>query len=141
MVQESLGARGIALRLLAALLLVLLTFNPSGYSYLHWLVGEFPHVSALAVAAGLGLLMCWIVFLGATMQSLGIGGVLLLLAFFAALAWTAVNINLLNVGSGHALAWVALVVTGLILGVGTCWSHLRRRLTGQTDVEEVDVHH
>ena len=43
-------------------------------------------------------------------------------------------------GGSHVLAWIALVVTGLILGIGMCWSSLRRTLSGQADVDEVDSH-
>ncbi|MFO1426279.1 MAG: DUF6524 family protein [Steroidobacteraceae bacterium] len=30
-----------------------------------------------------------------------------------------------------------LVILACILGLGMCWSHLRRRMSGQTDVDEV----
>ena len=40
---------------------------------------------------------------------------------------------------GHSVE-DALVVTGLILGIGMCWSSLRRALSGQADVDEVDSH-
>jgi hypothetical protein len=37
-----------------------------------------------------------------------------------------------------ALVWVGLIVLALILGIGMSWSHLYRRWTGQTVVDEVD---
>jgi hypothetical protein len=138
MPKEPLSARGFALRVAAALLLVFVTFNPSGYSYWHWLAGSLPQVRPLPVLVGVALLICWIVYLSATVQSLGMAGVALLLAFFGAAVWVAVYYRLLDLRAGHVAAWVALTITGLILGTGMCWSHLRRRLTGQTDVEEVD---
>jgi len=33
-------------------------------------------------------------------------------------------------------AGVALRIGAALLGLGMCWSHLRRRLTGQIDVDE-----
>jgi hypothetical protein len=32
-----------------------------------------------------------------------------------------------------------LLVSAIILAIGLSWSHLRRRLTGQADVDEVDA--
>jgi hypothetical protein len=140
MTQEPLTARGFALRVAAALLLVFVTFNPSGYSYWHWLSGSFPQVRPLPVLVGVALLIGWIIYVSATVRSLGTAGVTLLVAFFGAAIWAAADYHLLDLRSGHVAVWVALTVAGIILGAGMCWSHLRRRLTGQTDVEEVDHH-
>ena len=134
------GASGALARILAALTLVLLTFNPSGYSYSHWLAHGFPHVSAAQVVVGLLLLICWVIYVTATLRSLGLFGVTLLLALFAALVWLAVQNGWLQLSGGSALAWITVIATGLILGVGMCWSFVRRRLSGQTDVDEVHGH-
>jgi hypothetical protein len=138
MPQEQLTARGFALRVAAALLLVFLTFNPSGYSYWHWLSSSFPSVRPLPVLVGVALLIAWIVYVSATVRSLGTAGITLLIAFFGAAVWVAADYRLLDLRAGHVAVWVSLTVAGIILGTGMCWSHLRRRLTGQSDVEEVD---
>jgi len=140
MPQEPLDARGFALRIGAALLLVFLTFNPSGHSYWHWLSSSFPQVRPLPVLVGVALLIGWIIYVSATVRSLGTAGIALLIAFFGVAVWAAADYRLLDLRAGHVAVWVALTVTGIILGAGMCWSHLRRRLTGQTDVEEVDHH-
>jgi hypothetical protein len=140
MERNSMGASGALARILAAMALVLLTFNPSGYSYTHWLAQAFPHVSAAQVVAGLLLLICWVIYVTATLRSLGPFGVVLLLALFAALVWMAVQNGWLHLNGGSTLAWIAAIATGLILGVGMCWSFMRRRLSGQTDVDEVHGH-
>ena len=134
------GAGGALGRIAAALTLVLLTFNPSGHSYYHWLAQDFPHVSALQVVGGLALAIGWVIYVTATRRSLGIFGVTLLMALFAALLWLAVQYGWLHLAGGKALAWVIVVVTGLILGIGMCWSFVRRRLSGQADVDEVSRH-
>lgn len=134
------GASGVLARILAALALVLVTFNPSGYSYAHWIARAFPHVSAAQVVVGLLLLICWVIYVTATLRSLGPVGVVLLLALFSALVWMAVQNGWLHLNGGSALAWIAAIATGLILGVGMCWSSMRRRLSGQTDVDEVHGH-
>lgn len=134
------GARGALTRIIAALALVLLTFNPSGYSYYHWVARLFPHVSALQVVGGLMLAIGWVVYVTATRRSLGMLGVALLMALFAALLWLAVQNGWLHLSGSQALAWVIVVCAGLILGVGMCWSFVRRTLSGQTDVDEVSSH-
>jgi uncharacterized membrane protein YjgN (DUF898 family) len=134
------GVLGVLARVLAALALVLLTFNPSGHSYLHWIAQAFPHLTPFQLVGGLLLLIGWITYTTATLRSLGLLGVTLLLALFAALLWLATDSGWLHLQGGTALAWVAVIVTGLILGIGMCWSFVRRRLSGQTDVDEVHGH-
>ena len=134
---NSMGLGGVLARVLAALALVLITFNPSGHSYFHWVARDFPHLVPLQVIGGLLLLIGWITYATATLRSLGLLGVTLLLALFAALIWLAIDSGWLHLNGGSAFAWVAVIVTGLILGVGMCWSFVRRRLSGQTDVDEV----
>jgi hypothetical protein len=137
---NSMGASGVMARILAALALVLATFNPSGYSYGHWLTRGFPHVSAAQAVVGLVLLICWVIYVTATLRSLGLFGVTLLAALIAALVWLAVQNGWLHLSGGSVLAWIAVIATGLILGVGMCWSFVRRRLSGQADVDEVHGH-
>ncbi|MEO1460032.1 MAG: DUF6524 family protein [Pseudomonadota bacterium] len=37
------------------------------------------------------------------------------------------------------IQWLALLALGLTLGIGLSWSIVRRVLTGQTDVDDVDA--
>jgi hypothetical protein len=140
MAQDNLGFGGFGLRFGAALLLVLLTFNPSGFSYFHWLREALPDVTPPTVLLGIALLIGWVVFLRATMRSLGVGGVLLALAFFGVLVWSVVWYGWLSLDDTGALTWVALIVIAAILSMGLSWSHIRRRLSGQADVDQVDDH-
>jgi hypothetical protein len=130
---------GFVLRLLAALVLVFCTFNPSGYSFYHWVTRDLPHVNPAAVVVGIALIAAWVVFLTATMRSIGLVGVIILLAFFCAVIWMVVSWGWLDVHNGAAMAWITLMVFAIILAVGLSWSHMRRRLTGQADVDEVDA--
>lgn len=137
---ENFTVSGFMLRWLLALALVLLTFNPSGYSYFHWLIVGLPKVTPFVVVCGLGLLIGWIVLIGATMRSIGSVGVLLAAALFAALIWLLVAQGWLALSNLRAIVWIALIVVSAILAIGMSWSHVSRRLTGQTDVDEVDRH-
>ena len=121
-----------------ALALVLLTFNPSGYSYAHLLQDGFPKVTPLEAVAGVVLLIGWFVFLSATLRSIGVLGMLLALALFAALIWLIVSWGWVTLSNTSAILWIALVILALILAVGMSWSHLYQRWSGQATVDDVD---
>ena len=57
MADETPGFGGLVLRFAFALLLVLLTFNPTGRSYYHWLAAGLPAVDAPKALAGIALLI------------------------------------------------------------------------------------
>jgi Family of unknown function (DUF6524) len=138
---EAFTPLGFLLRLLAAIVLVLCTFNPTGYSYVHWVASVFPHITPAQAIAGIVLLVGWIVYLTATMRSIGLLGVTIGVAFFAAVVWLVVSWGWLDLHNANAMTWVALVVSAVILAIGMSWSHIRRRLSGQSDVDEVEQHH
>jgi Family of unknown function (DUF6524) len=130
----------ILLRILLAAVLVLSTFNPTGHSYLHWIAENVPHVTPLQAVAGVALIIGWVVNLRATLRSLGALGVVLLVAFLAAVVWLLASWGWLRFEQGGVMEWVVLAVVSIVLGVGMSWSHVRRRMSGQADVTDVDRH-
>jgi hypothetical protein len=66
---------GFLWRLLFAVALVLLTFNPTGHSYYHWLAEGFPSVSPVEAIAGILQLIGWIFFVRSTLAAMGVLGV------------------------------------------------------------------
>ena len=129
---------GFLWRLVFSVALVLLTFNPTGHSYYHWLADGFPSVQPLEVVAGIALLGAWIFFVRSTMAAMGTLGVVLLLALFGAIVWWVVSQGWLDVSNRSAMAWVVLLILGLVLGIGMSWSHIRREVSGQSAVDRVD---
>ena len=131
---------GFAMRIGFAILLVLLIFNPSGYSYYHWVSGEggWDTNVPLKVLAGVALLIAILVCARATYRSIKIVGVFLVAALLAAIVWVAYDFGLLDVKDPGVLQWVILLAMGFILGVGLSWSIVRRMLSGQLDVDDVD---
>ncbi len=127
-----------AARVLVALVLVFVTYNPTGYSYYDWAIAELPAFSALKAFAGVVLLIGWTIFIRATSRSLGAFGVILALAFFGTLFWLVTQWGLIPANSVTAVTYIVLVVVGAVLGTGMSWSHIRRRLSGQADVDEVE---
>jgi hypothetical protein len=135
---DKLSLAGFLLRAAFALALVLLTFNPSGYSYVHLIQDGFPKVTPLEAVLGIVLLIGWFVFISATLRSLGALGVLLALALFAALIWLIVSWGWVQLQNTGAIVWLGLVILALILAIGMSWSHLYQRWSGQATVDEVD---
>jgi hypothetical protein len=135
---EKLTFTGFLLRAAFALALVLLTYNPSGYSFAHMLQAGFPAITPLEAVLGILLLIGWFVFLRATLASIGPLGMVLLLALFGALIWLVVSWGWVQLSNTSAIAWISLVVLALILALGMSWAHLYRRWSGQATVEDTD---
>ncbi len=129
---------GFALRIALALALVLLTFNPSGYSYFHWVRGNFPGLTPGQAVLGILLLTLWIFLWRSMMQAVGSLGLALMAALMAALVWLFASWGWLDVANATAMTWVVLVALGIILGVGMSWAIIRRELTGQASVDEIE---
>lgn len=127
-------------RWLAALLLVLLTFNPSGHSVYHWTVEAFSN-SAFGplhlLVIGL-LLAGWAIFWIATWRALDTLGVVLSGIILGALVWLLVDIGWIRNYTMSTITWVVLVCLATLLAIGVSWSHISRRLTGQLEVDDVD---
>ena len=135
---EEFDLMGLLWRLVFAMALVLLTFNPTGHSYYHLLADGFPSVQPLEAVAGILLVIGWVVFVRSTLAAVGTLGLVLMLALFAAIVWWMVSRGWLDVSNRSAMAWVVLLILGLVLGFGMSWSHIRRRLSGQAAVDRVD---
>jgi len=125
-------------RWLFAVLLVFGTYNPTEYSYLSWLLAEGTDLGPIVALVGLVLLIAWIVFLRATFLSLGWLGICLGAALFGCVLWLLVDVGLLSLDATSAITWLVLLVLSLILATGMSWSHIRRRLTGQFDVDDIE---
>jgi len=133
-------AVGFLWRFAAALVLVLLTFNPSNQSAYHWITSAiaesaFGPLHLLLVGV---LLAGWAVFWIATWRALGTLGVALSAVILGAIIWFLFDIGLLESHSVSAITWIVLVALSAVLAVGVSWSHLWRRITGQFNVEDVD---
>lgn len=133
-----LTSSGIALRFLFSILLVLLTYNPSGYSYFHWVHNNIDSITPYIAIAGLMLIIGWAIYIKATINSLGIAGILLASALFACLVWLFIYWKILDLHNASAMAWVVEILLAILLAAGMCWSHITLRWSGQVDVDEID---
>jgi len=77
-------------------------------------------------------------FIRATLRSLGGLGLGLATAFFSIIVWWMIDLGLLGIDNASTLAYVGLFLLSFILATGISWSHIRKRMSGQTDVDDVD---
>lgn len=126
---------GILIRIALAVSLVVVTYNPSGHSFYHWLTDPPAGITAVKALLGVLLLIGWVVCLRTVHVALGWLGVILGVAFLAALVWVFLDLKWIDLATPSAVAWVALLILGTILGVGLSWSLIRARLTGQVEVQ------
>ncbi len=136
--------QGVLIRFIVALVLVFCTYNPHGYSYFDWVqsflnpVGEDKTSLPLLLLAGIVLIIVWTIYIRATMRSLGMFGLILAVAFFAVLLWLVIAFGLVSIENTTVITDLILVVFSGVLATGITWSHMRRRITGQSDVDDVE---
>jgi hypothetical protein len=133
---RSLTVNGVLLRVGLAVALVLATLNPTGWNYLHWATEGIEAFGPAKLIVGLLLAAAWILYVRAAWQSIGLVGALLIAAVIGAFVWLAIDSGWLDPANTSALMWIGLIGLGLMLGIGLSWSHFRRRITGQVDVED-----
>lgn len=129
---------GILLRWLGAFLLISAIFNPTTWNYVTWARAEWDSQMPLIVFLGLILAVAAMVYVVATMRSIGLVGALVIAAIFAAGLWVLTDWGLLGLDNSALNTWLAILVLSLILGIGMSWSILRQRLSGQQTTDEVD---
>lgn len=126
------------IRLAVALLLVFATYNPSGYSWYHWFSGAANKIDPLLALGAIVLLIGRVIYLRATMRSLGLIGTLLAATLFGTVIWALLYYQWLSLDSVTALSYIILAMISTVMALGLSWSHIRRRLSGQLDVDDRD---
>lgn len=129
---------GLFLRWLFAFLLLALTYNPTQWNYLRWTAANYHSYLSVVVLGGLMLTIGYIIYLRATLRSIGGFGMALILAVVAALLWVLYDFGLLALDNTDMNVWLGIFALSVVLGIGLGWSHVRRRLSGQADIDDVD---
>jgi hypothetical protein len=129
---------GILLRWLGAFALLAAIFNPTAWNYVTWARANWADQMPLIVFTGLILAVLAMVYLVATMRSIGLLGALVIVAIFAAGLWVLTDWGLLGLDNSALNIWLGIFALSLILGIGMSWSILRQRLSGQQTTDEVD---
>jgi hypothetical protein len=130
---------GIIVRWLMSMFVVFATFNPSGYSYVHWVLRDADQPWSLKVLAGLLLGSLATTFLLATVRALGLRGIVAASGLLAAATWAIIDLGLFRNLSHSAYLTIVLTLIASILALGLSWSNLSLRVTGQVDSNDVTL--
>ena len=129
------------IRMVIAFVLVFASYNPSGYSWSHWLIESFKaqdYLDPLLKHTCENLKIGLSNYLRATSRSLGNAGTLQAVALFGALIWLMISQGWISLDNPKVAGWVALTFLAILMALGMSWSHSRRRMTGQIDVDDVE---
>lgn len=129
---------GFVLRWLFAFGLLSATYNPTEWNYIRWTSANWQESASIAVLLGLLLFIGYVIYLRATLRSIGLFGMILILALVGALLWVAFDVGWISFENPTLNTWIGLVALSLVLGIGLSWSIVRRKLSGQADVDDVD---
>ena len=122
-------------RVAFAVALVLVTWNPSRWSYVEWALRDRAAFDAVKAFCGVLLLGGWVFCVRTAWVSLGAVGLVLVGALLATIVWMLVQFGLVAAGATQTIVWIALVAVGVALGIGLSWSKLRQGATGQVEVD------
>ena len=125
-------------RFIFAVVVVFSTYNPEGVSYYHWVTEDLAAFSALKAFIGVILIIGWVILIRATLGSLGAFGILLSAAFFGLAIWLVIDVLGLSTDSFRVISYIIEIMLASVLSIGVSWSHVRRRVSGQVDTDEVE---
>ena len=107
-------------------------------SYYDWIKEEFPAFTVYKGLIGVILIIGWIILMRATIGSLGAIGITLAAAFFGLLIWLIFDVFNIPTDSVRVLSYIVQVLIICVLSIGVSWSHIRRRISGQVDTDEIE---
>lgn len=128
---------GFLLCWLFAFVLLAATYNPTQWNYVRWTMTNYEDRLSIAVLAGLILLIGYIIYLRATLRSIGLFGMLLVLAVAGTLIWVLFDQGLINLSNPTVNTWIGIAVLSVVLAIGLSWSIVRRTLSGQSYMDDV----
>lgn len=126
------------LRWLFAFILLAATYNPTQLNFVRWAEANWSTQMPLVVLAALILLVGYVIYIRATLRSIGAFGMLLVLALVGAILWVLWDFGLVSLDNPGLATWVGILALSIVLGVGLSWSIIRRRLSGQVDMDDVE---
>ena len=130
---------GFLVRWFGAFALLGASYNPSQWNYYRWANANYTTQLPLTVLLGLLLAVAFLIYLAATLRSLGPLGMILVGAISAALIWVLIDWGVLSTTNSALNIWLGILALSFVLGIGLSWSILWQRLSGQATVDDVDT--
>lgn len=128
---------GILLRCIGAFVLLAATYNPTQWNFTRWAEANWATQMPLVLLLGLLLGVGYLVYIGATLRSIGAFGIILVGAIVGALIWVLIDYGILTLQNPSLNLWLGIVALSVVLGIGLSWSIIRQRISGQATVDEV----
>ncbi len=132
--QNSFGVKAFFTRFFYLFLLVLMTYNPSNYSLLHWVQNE---LTPLSIGSGIILLILWSIVLWFVYLGSGFIGIFMGSTFIALLLWMAKDIGLIHFDNAILNVILAEISLSLLFTLGLSWAYIRRRISGQLSTDDI----
>lgn len=129
---------GFLIRWAFAFGLLAATFNPTQWNYVRWSLVNYTSELPMVVLLGLLLVIGYIIYLRATLHSIGMLGMFLVSSVVAALCWVLYDRGLLSLSNSSLNVWIGIFALSVVLGIGLSWSFVRRGLSGQVDINDSD---
>ena len=129
---------GFLIRWAMAFVLLAATYNQTDWNYVSWTMVNFNRETAMTVLMGLLLMAGYIIYLRATLRSIGMIGMGLVSAIVAAGVWVLIDQGIIQLGNATVKVLFVLVGLSFVLGIGLSWSFVRRAMSGQYDVDDAD---
>jgi len=128
-------------RWVPAFILVAAFYNPTSYSFYHWVSKSEDANLPLQVLIGLALLAGLLIYVVATFKAMGYLGTTLLVVAAGIIVWAFSELGWLTVDETSDAAWLGIIVLATILAIGISWAGIWRRLTGQVSTDSLDDDH
>lgn len=129
---------GVFLRWLFAFVLLALTYNPTDWNYVRWTYENHQTHLSMVVLLGLLLAIGYLMFLRATLRSIGGVGMATILAIVASLLWVLYDYGLLHLDNTTMDVWLGTLALSVVFTIGLSWSHVRQRFVGEDEYEEYE---
>ena len=126
------------IRILVAAIIVMGTYNPSGKSVYHWVVNNDNPTDAWVILGAIVAILLNIGLIIAAWKALGMVGTIILLVFFAAIAYLSLQEGWISPDNVNSVQWGGLILYSVFLGIGLAGAILWRRATGQVVVDEAE---
>ena len=129
---------GFLIRWLFAFVLLAATYNPTQWNFVRWAMANYTDTLSVTVLVGLVLFVGYIIYLRATLRSIGVFGMILVMAVAGTLIWVLFVQGFISLENPTVNTWLGIVILSIVLAIGLSWSIVRRKLFGQADVDDVD---
>jgi hypothetical protein len=129
---------GFLIRWLFAFVLLAATYNPTQWNFVRWAMANYTDMLSVTVLVGLVLFVGYIIYLRATLRSIGVFGMILVMAVAGTLIYVLFDQGSISLENPTVNTWLGIVILSIVLAIGLSWSIVRRKLSGQADVDDVD---